>query len=167
MKTFRRILLGTDFSPASMEAVEQALKVAKASGAQLLIANACVEPGPMEMSYARANAYEQWKHETRAEAERRLQPLVERARAEGLDARALVLEGFPDEALIEAARQEAADLVVVGTNGRTGAERFLLGSVAWRVVAASECPVMTVRAQHGLPEAAGGDAGSARLSAPR
>ncbi|HEX7253007.1 MAG TPA: universal stress protein, partial [Thermoanaerobaculia bacterium] len=54
--------------------------------------------------------------------------------------------GAPDEAITAAARDQKADLVVMGTHGRKGVSRFFLGSVASRVISTSECPVMTVRA---------------------
>ena len=153
MKSFRRILVATDFSSASMPAFEQAVWLSKNSGAQLLIANAFPEYGPPEIGYAPASGYEQWKHDVQAAAEKRLRPLVDQARREGLDARSLVLTGSPAEAILEAATREDADLIVLGTHGRRGAERFFLGSVASRVVAASECPVITVRAPQDGPAA--------------
>ncbi len=56
---FQRILVATDFSSASMPAFEQAVKLSKDSGAQLLIANALPEHGPPEIGYAPASSYEQ------------------------------------------------------------------------------------------------------------
>ena len=152
VKNFQRILLATDFSPASMPAFEQAVRLSKHSGARLLIATALPPYGPPEIGYATASAYEDWKRDTQAAAEEKLGPLVEQARREGLDVRPLILTGFPDEAILEAARREEVDLIVIGTHGRRGAERFFLGSVAARVVSAAECPVMTVRPQPVGPE---------------
>lgn len=146
MKTFQRVLVATDFSSASMPAFERAVQLSKASGAQLLIAHAFREEGPHEMGYAPAAGYEEWRRGVLAAAEKKLEPLVAQARGEGVDARPLVLAGSPDEAIVEAARREGVDLIVIGTHGRRGAERFFLGSVASRVVTSSECPVMTVRA---------------------
>ena len=153
MKSFRRILVATDFSSASMGAFEQAVRLAKNTGAQLLIANAFPEYGPPEIGYAPASGYEQWRQDVQAAADRKLDPLVDRARREGLAVRPLVLAGAPAEAILEAARREDADLIVLGTHGRRGAERFVLGSVASRVVSAAECPVITVRAQQDSPVA--------------
>jgi nucleotide-binding universal stress UspA family protein len=148
---FRRIVVATDFSSASMPAFEQAVRLSKDSGAQLLIAHAFPEQGPPEIGYAPASGYEQWRRDALATAERKLQPLVEQAHREGLDTRSLVLAGLPDKAIVEAATREGADLIVIGTHGRRGAERFFLGSIASRVVSASDCPVMTVRMpQNGL-----------------
>jgi len=57
----------------------------------------------------------------------------------------LLLKGAAHEAIVKAARAHRADMIVVGTHGRTGVARFFVGSVAARVVAAASCPVLTVR----------------------
>ncbi len=154
MKAFRRVLVATDFSPASMPAFEQAVGLSKVSGAELVITHAFRDQGSPESGYARARDYEQWRNDVRAAAERKLEPLVARALAEGVNARPLALPGFPDEAILEAAEREGADLIVLGTHGRRGAELFFLGSVASRVVTAAKCPVMTVRPPRHGPGAA-------------
>jgi len=147
MKMFHRILVATDFSPASTPALEQSVKMAKRDEALLLIAHAYQEPGLAELSHAPARVHEEWDQELREGVERKLRPLVEYARKAGIEARALILTGFADEAIIEAARQEGADLIVMGTHGRRGASRLFLGSVASRVISTASCPVMTVRSE--------------------
>jgi universal stress protein A len=142
---FQRILVATDFSPASAPALEQSVEMAKRDGALLLIAHAYQEPGLVELSHAPARVYERWDQALREGVERKLRPLVEHARKEGVEARALLLTGFADEAIIEAAKQQGADLIVMGTHGRRGAARLFLGSVASRVISTAPCPVMTVR----------------------
>ena len=57
-----------------------------------------------------------------------------------------MLFGTPYEAIVEAALENNADLVILGTHGRKGVSRFFLGSVASRVISTAPCPVMTVRA---------------------
>jgi nucleotide-binding universal stress UspA family protein len=145
MKLFQRILVATDFSSASTPALEQAVKMAKRDGALLLIAHAYQEPGLVELSHAPAGVYAEWDRKLREAVERKLRPLVEYARKEGVEARALLLTGFADEAIIEATEQQRADLIVMGTHGRRGAARLFLGSVASRVISTAPCPVMTVR----------------------
>jgi nucleotide-binding universal stress UspA family protein len=56
-----------------------------------------------------------------------------------------VVEGEPAQEIARAVRKTRADLLVLGTHGRTGLKRFFVGSVASRVVATATCPVMTVR----------------------
>ena len=81
----------------------------------------------------------------RRDAEKRLRALRGEARKSGVTASALLLGGSPHEALNRAARRHRADLMVLGTHGRTGLKRLLVGSVAARVVATAPCPVLTVR----------------------
>jgi nucleotide-binding universal stress UspA family protein len=81
----------------------------------------------------------------RAWARKQLDRLVARARAAKVRARGLLLEGVAHDQIVRAARREQADMMVMGTHGRTGIARFFLGSVAARVAAMAPCPVLTVR----------------------
>jgi universal stress protein A len=149
MKTFRRILVATDLSPASVPAVEEAMGLASKEGANLIIAHVYEPPTPTGVSpegYVPPNVYDEWDETLRNEALLGLQPLVEKARQQGLAAEPLVLRGVPYAAIAEAARSVGADLVVLGTHGRTGVQRLLLGSVAAKVISTAPCPVLTVRA---------------------
>ena len=78
------------------------------------------------------------------------QSIVQRAKASGADATFLVWEGEPGEAIVAAAESENADMIVVGSHGRSGVSRFLIGSVSDYVVRHAHCPVMVIR---GKPEA--------------
>jgi len=71
------------------------------------------------------------------------------ARAEGLEARACLRRGLADQEIVALARDERADLIVIGTHGRAGMSRMLLGSVTDRVVRLAPCPVLTVREPDG------------------
>jgi nucleotide-binding universal stress UspA family protein len=73
------------------------------------------------------------------------QALVQRARAAGADATFLVWEGVAGEGIVAAADSENVDLIVVGSHGRSGVTRFLIGSVSDYVVRHAHCPVMVVR----------------------
>ena len=145
MKLYRKILVATDFSPASTPAFEQSVKMAKQDGALLLVAHAYHEPALVELSHAPAAVYEEWDRKLRAAVEKKLHPLLESAEEDGVEARVLLLRGFADEAIVEAAKKQGADLIVMGTHGRRGAARFFLGSVAARVISTAPCPVLTVR----------------------
>jgi len=70
---------------------------------------------------------------------------VAKAKKAGVRAKSILLEGVPHEQIAGTARRQRADLVVMGTHGRTGLAKLFLGSVAGRVVAIAQCPVMTVR----------------------
>jgi nucleotide-binding universal stress UspA family protein len=80
----------------------------------------------------------------------RAQGIVQRARAAGANATFLVWDGDAGEAIVAAADSEGADLIVVGSHGRSGVSRFFIGSVSDFVVRHAHCPVMVVR---GKPEA--------------
>jgi nucleotide-binding universal stress UspA family protein len=139
---YRRILVGTDFSPASTPAFEQALKLARRNGAELLIAHCYTMPG--SVSFAPAEAYGEWEHQCRTEGEKGVGALMQMARKEGVKAHALVLTGLADDSIIEAAKRLDVDLIVIGTHGRRGVSKILLGSVAARVVPLAPCSVLTV-----------------------
>jgi nucleotide-binding universal stress UspA family protein len=146
MKPFHRILFATDFTEASEPALAEAIGMAKGDGTELLIAHVCHPPNPTQAASVAGGVYEEWTQNFRERAEEKLEPLVERARAEGVSAEALVLTGAPDEAITEAAALHGADLVIVGTHGRKGVSKFFLGSVASRVISSAPCPVLTVHA---------------------
>ena len=71
--------------------------------------------------------------------------MLARARKAGEGAKTALIQGVAAERIVAAARRNRADLIVIGTHGRTGLARLMLGSVASRVVATAACPVLTVR----------------------
>jgi nucleotide-binding universal stress UspA family protein len=82
----------------------------------------------------------------RKDAEQALDEFMGEARKRGIDVRSARAErGHPAHAIVEAANQGTYDLIVLGTHGRTGLARVLIGSVAERVVRLAGCPVLTVR----------------------
>ena len=148
MSQFRRILLASDFSPASRPAFRRALGLARANRASLTIVHVYSIIVPMMgEGYATPQVYDKWMADIRADAQRRLGRLVAQARKGGVRAKGLVLEGIPHDRIVRAARSTRADLIVLGTHGRTGLGRVFLGSVAARVVTLAPCPVLTVRAR--------------------
>jgi nucleotide-binding universal stress UspA family protein len=144
---FHRILVGTDLSAASDPAVQEAIKLAKENGAELLFAHAYQPPSLFQMDgYLTGGIYQEWDNTLRVGVEAKLAPIVQSAKDAGIQAKALVLAGAPFDAITQAAQDTGADLVVLGTHGRTGVSRFFLGSVAARVISTAPCPVLTVRA---------------------
>jgi len=146
MSRFRRILHASDFSRASGAAFRSAMELARPSRALLTIVHVYTPLIPMMgESYATPQVYDRMLADVRAGAQRQLDRLVAKARKAGVRAKGLLLEGIPHERIVRAARATRADLVVLGTHGRTGLGRVLLGSVAGRVVTLAPCPVLTVR----------------------
>jgi nucleotide-binding universal stress UspA family protein len=139
-RAIQRILLATDLSTASSGATGQAFDLARDLGASLLIVSVIdpendARPGqPVLRMDQRRNA-----------RELAAQALVAEGRRRGVRVSFLVWEGDPGPAIVEAAAAEAADLIIVGTRGRSRVERFILGSVSDHVVRHASCPVLTVR----------------------
>ena len=146
MSRFRRILHPTDFSRASNAAFARAIAMAKADRAELLLVHVMALPVPMAGNgYISPRVYEDLEASARKHADKRLAVLRDKARTAGVKARVLLLEGVAHEQIVRAAKSKKADLIVIGTHGRTGFAKLFLGSVASRVVTAGPCPVLTVR----------------------
>jgi nucleotide-binding universal stress UspA family protein len=146
VKRFRRIVHATDFSPASRRAFDAAVTLAKDSGASLVIVHVMDTAAPvLEDAPLNRELYDRMVGAARGEAERRLDALVGKARRAGARARGRIVDGSPRDRIVRVARAEGADVLVVGTHGRTGLGRLLLGSVAAHVATTASCPVLTVR----------------------
>ena len=146
MKRIRRILHPTDFSGASRPAFVRAVALARDSRAELTVAHVLAPIIPVVgEGYIPPQTYESIDAAGRKSAQRKLDALVARARKAGVRARALLLEGSAHERIARAAKARRADLIVMGTHGRSGLARLFVGSVASRVVSVAPCPVMTVR----------------------
>jgi nucleotide-binding universal stress UspA family protein len=143
---FHRILVATDLTKASDPAVSRAIRLARDSDAELLITHAYQPPSVAQADSFASGIYAEWDRTMRSNAEEQLRPIVEDAKRQGVKAIAIVVSGVPYDAISETAREKGADLVVMGTHGRTGVSRFFLGSVASRVISTAPCPVLTVRA---------------------
>lgn len=142
---YQRLLVPLDGSPVAEAALPVAVDVARATGARLLLAQSVptvadlslgtswdVLPGNVEeVAQATASAY--------------LQETAARLESDGVPAHTKVLRGEPARQLLQTAASDDADLIVMATHGRSGLRRFLLGSVADRVVREAGRPVLLVR----------------------
>jgi len=146
MKRVRRILHPTDFSRASGAAFVKAVALAKENRAELLLVHVLLPPVPfIGNGYVSPKTYEELEAAARRGAQRQLAKLLAKAKNAKARAKALLLGGIPYSQIARAARTKRADLIVMGTHGRTGLSKFFLGSVAERVIAVASCPVLTVR----------------------
>jgi universal stress protein A len=142
---FYRIVVPTDFSDCAEQAWALAQRVAGAFGAELILVHVLVEaplfnetPFTMDQSRTVYEAARKWVDE-------QLQRWSAQAKDKGLRARVAHRTGVPYQEIVALATDELADLVVIGTHGRGGIDRALLGSVADRVIRMAPCPVLTVR----------------------
>jgi len=148
-----RILVATDFSEPSRAALDYAANLAKKLEASVDLlhvweAPTFVVPGTgMTSIYVGSGAGEQTIEEVmRQSANHAMDEFVAKAKARGVAVRSMKTEqGRPAHAIVEAAKSGEYDLIVIGTHGRTGLPRVLLGSVAENVVRHARCPVLTVR----------------------
>jgi nucleotide-binding universal stress UspA family protein len=144
----------TDFSETAQAAEAQAIAMARMLGAELVVLHVVVE-GMLygETPFGRAEleriyeAQREWAH--RAVDER-----VTAARATGVAVRGIVRAGVPAEEIVRTAEAEGAAMIVMGTHGRGGVQRLMLGSVADRVLRTATCPILVVRAAGAVARAA-------------
>jgi nucleotide-binding universal stress UspA family protein len=142
---FRRILHPSDFSPASAPAFREAVEMARASRARLLIVHVLPPIAQVPDVYIATRMYEGLLRAQRAQSQKQLDRLVAKARRAGVRASSLLLDfGVAHERIVRIAKRTRSQLIVMGTHGHTGLAKIMLGSVAERVVATSLCPVLTV-----------------------
>jgi universal stress protein A len=142
----KRIVCPTDFSTTSEAAIAEAERLASSVGAELVLLHVAVEaPLWREGLYTPEvrKVFDSQRKWAAAALETRAAALA----GNGVRARVMVKSGLPWRQIIDTAREEDVDLIVIGTHGRGGLNRMLLGSVAERVVRQAPCPVMTVGPQ--------------------
>jgi nucleotide-binding universal stress UspA family protein len=137
----------TDFSAASTPAFNEAIRLAQTDGATLLLLHVVNPTMPPDIGKRAIlpPTYRQLRKAWRAWALEQLDRLTARARAAKVRAAPIVREGAEAVEIARLARSRRAAMIVMGTHGRTGLGRVLLGSVARRVLALASCPVLTVR----------------------
>jgi nucleotide-binding universal stress UspA family protein len=144
--SYRNVVVGTDGSDTAERAVEQAAKLAGSFGARLTVVTA-YSPGGGVTAQELESAPEdvRWRLVDASGAEDLAGRAKEIARRAGVtDVRTRVAPGDPAAALIDAAEETLADVIVVGSKGMTGATRFLLGSVPNKVSHHAPCDVLIV-----------------------
>lgn len=144
MAEVKRILAAVDFSDTSTEALAHAADLAGKLGASLDVVHAYQLPVyalPDGAVMATADFTARLSDDLQKELDRVAEP----HRKAGLQVETHLVRGVPHAEIVRRAQDEGADMIVLGTHGRTGLEHLLLGSVAERVVRTSPIPVLTVR----------------------
>jgi len=145
--TYKHILVPLDFSDTSARALEHAKILAERFDAALELLH--VVPNPFMANaaslYVGMPLPQDFLNQLEQEARERLEATLTLTERERFQARSVVRIGDPLFEIVDHARSEHVDLIVMGTHGRTGVSHLFLGSVAERVVRTAECPVLTVR----------------------
>jgi nucleotide-binding universal stress UspA family protein len=140
---YRNIVIATDGSENSQRAISYGIEIAKLSGATVhalyVVDTVSFSSIPMDAGW------ESMYDTLRNEGEKAISEVKERGTVSGVEVREVLLEGHPSNEIIDFAEKNNADLIVVGTLGKTGLDRFLMGSVAEKVVRGSKVPVLVVR----------------------
>lgn len=144
--TFKDLVVATDGSPYSLAAASVAIGMAKKNKSKLTV----IAVVPAELATPTDIGYAMTQQEMIADKEMRVaeqnaKAVKEAAVKEGVSVQAFVMSGKPSDAIIEIAREKGADLIILGSHGRTGLEKLLIGSVAERVIVLSSCAVLVVK----------------------
>jgi len=141
MISIKNILYATDFSSHSNQAYFHAVALAEGHGASLTILHVCqarpviMGEGMMPAIGVESEDVDYWRRQLE-----QIRPVND-----GIEVRHVLLEGSPAEEIIRYATEQAMDLIVMGTHGRTGLERLLMGSVAEQVVRGAPFSVFVVK----------------------
>ncbi len=142
-KFYEKILIATDGSEYTKNAVDYGIDLAKSTGAKLfaiyVVDTAAFASIPMD------TAWESMYELLRQEGDQAIKYVSERAEVEGLEVEGNLIEGHPADEIIRYSEKNSISIIVMGTLGKSGLDRFLLGSVAEKVVRNSKIPVIVVR----------------------
>ncbi|MDH5675819.1 MAG: universal stress protein [Myxococcales bacterium] len=144
MQPVKTILCPTDFSPCSDAAIGLAVELAKELGASIHLVHIFQLPFYVgwEDGPATVAATGEFLDELRQRSGEKLEEAAERCRQAGVQVTTEQADGVPHARVLELG--DKADMIVMGTHGRTGLPRLVLGSVAERIVRLAKCPVLTV-----------------------
>lgn len=138
----KRMLVPTDFSECSQEAVEYAISLAQAFQATVFLLHV-MEPPVYGLDFTLIHP--SVAPDVRQKLVERMEQWVDRMKELGIEVEGHLISGVPFVEIIKAAKRHEADLIVMGTHGRTGLVHLWLGSTAERVIQRAHCPVLTVK----------------------
>ncbi len=144
---YKKILVATDGSEYTKKATNHAIELAKLSGAELhaiYVIDTRYGCGP-ESCISTELSPERLRMILRRQGDDATKYIENIAKKEGLETDRWIVDGNPADEILKLAEKESFDLIVMGTLGSSGIERFLLGSVADKVIRSSKIPVLTVR----------------------
>ena len=145
MVSITRVLVPLDLGESSPRTLEYAKALARPFGASLVLMHVVPNPYQAAASEVYLPPPQEFLDELEAQARTSLSELLTDADRTEFKAETVVTIGDPLSAIVDYARARPADLIVMGTHGRTGVVHLVLGSVAERVVRTAPCPVLTIR----------------------
>lgn len=137
---FGKVLCAVDFSPSTKITIEMATQIVDANKGSVVLFHVV----PMPIGAIGQSLMVEGSIGAEDDARQRLNRIARESLTGPCEI--LVVTGDPAASIIESAKEQAADLILMATHGRTGMSHFFLGSVAERVVRESSVPVLTVRA---------------------
>ena len=140
---YKKILVPLDGSPLAEEVLPHAEALAKSEGAEIILLRVAVTPARYLFAHNPAEG-NNIIHMIEKEAEDYMQAEVSKLQNEGIKVTGITRDGTPPEEILEVAEETHADVIAMSTHGRTGVNRWLMGSVADRVVHYSHIPVMLI-----------------------
>jgi nucleotide-binding universal stress UspA family protein len=148
--TIKKILLAIDRSGYKDKATAYAITLAKSLGAEItvihIIGKSSLGASADVLGYYRGGKLKAFQDALKKDAEKLLDKVVRAGEDEGVTIHQQVIIGSPVKKIIlDYAKNHKIDLIVIGTKGMTGIEKFLMGSVANDVIAHAHCPVLAVR----------------------
>jgi universal stress protein A len=146
-KHISKILYATDYSKASARALDEAVNLAKQNHAELLVLHVIepVTPYVTGDDYGSAELYMRLEETAKKDAQSSMQKLMQKLQKAKVKAKSLLVKGTTADQIVRAAKSRKADMIVIGTHGRTGLSKLFMGSVAGKVISMAQCPVLTVR----------------------
>jgi len=145
MKEFKSILFATDFSESSDYAFQYAYSLSKKYNARLLVVHIINEPVDLRGFYVPHISFEKLEEEIEEGAQKMMEKFCRTHIRDYDNYETFIVPGIPYDEIIKKAAEHSADLIVLGTHGRTGLDHVLFGSTAEKVVRKSTVPVMTIR----------------------
>jgi len=145
---FNKIMVATDLSDKSLEALRYAVDIAKKYDAEITLLHVVEEflnKEEMRMLRVSVNNVKEVQKQRAVAAKEILEDELERVGAKGINHKLLLREGKPYKEITDTAEELGMDLLVITTAGRTNIEELLLGSTAEQIVHYSNVPVLTVR----------------------
>lgn len=143
---YQKILVAIDDSEISVNVIQQAAQLAKALNSEITVVEVMTLDPYLSEAYLRMGQSNELIERVRSYVQENLTKVEKKFEELGLTVATQVLEGFSiHDEIIGAAQNLGADLIIMGSHGRTGFKKFILGSVAQKVLGESHIPVLVIR----------------------